>query len=208
MTGPRPQGRPRASECRIGREKLLEKAREAMGRPPRTELQRRDVADIAGVTPALVNYYFPEKWLLIEAAALPIIEDYVAKVTELVDSDADHIDKLRGLIHIYLVFNEDNGFLLEYYIDAMFRQNDAEGIRLLWRTHAKITCHIQDLVRRGDMREVNPELINSVLWGICRYVAGQSRDRASGLFPGEDTHDPRAHRSRVICDLLLNGLIP
>lgn len=208
MAGVRNQGRPRTKDRQFNRAKLLEKIRLAMSSPPRIELQRCDIAEVAGVTPALINYYFPDKWQMLEMAARPIIEKYVSEVTALLEADDSNEHKLRKLLRIYLVFNEENGNLFDYYVEAMGRQNDADGIQMLWSAHARISSYFRDAMSCGALRSVGPELVNALLWGICKHVANHSRDRVESLFPVNANPDARTYRANFIYDLLLDGLRP
>ena len=59
---------------------MVEKMREIMKSKPKIDIQRREIAEFMGVTPALVGYYFPDKRSLIEEAASPLIDEYIAEV--------------------------------------------------------------------------------------------------------------------------------
>jgi len=73
MVQVRTQGRPVRGDAMAGRDWLIQKTRIAMKFKPRIDMQRREIAEFAGVTPALVSYYFPDKGGLFEAAAKPFL---------------------------------------------------------------------------------------------------------------------------------------
>ncbi len=67
----RAQGRPARGENEVGSHKIVEGMRNALRTTKTVNVTRKDIASFAGVTPALVTYYFPERNGLIEAATFP-----------------------------------------------------------------------------------------------------------------------------------------
>ena len=79
----RAQGRPARGENEVGVRKIVEGMRAALRALQSTKVTRKDVAGHAGVIPALVTYYFPERNDLIEAATLPVVSTRDAPVIDL-----------------------------------------------------------------------------------------------------------------------------
>ena len=77
----RAQGRPARGDNEVGSQKIVEGMQVALRTLQTTNVTRKEIAWYAGVTPALVTYYFPERNALIEAATLPVVEALVDKVS-------------------------------------------------------------------------------------------------------------------------------
>ncbi|MCJ2082829.1 TetR/AcrR family transcriptional regulator [Methylobacterium sp. J-090] len=166
----RSRGRPPRSESVGGRRKLIELARKIMSLRPRTDIQRREIANVVGVTPALINYYFPDKWSLLEAAAYPIVVDLIDAVEYLLDSSVLPVQKLEALIAVYLVYHKNNGYALEYYINASINLEKQHNIDLIKSCRSKV----YDLIRQNTPdtipQTLGAEIVHSMLWGVCESL--------------------------------------
>jgi AcrR family transcriptional regulator len=89
----RPPGRPRENDRGDVREALLETARRLFGQRGYADVPVRELADAAGVTPAMVHYYFGDKRGLADA----LLERALARVLERV-SRVRHFEDLPGTI--------------------------------------------------------------------------------------------------------------
>lgn len=200
---PRSQGRPARGDGEVGRARLLEKTREAMRNKPKVDMERREIAQIAGVTPALVSYYFPDKWQLFRAAAKPVVDAYLSDVRKVLRSEATHAHKVHLLVRTFLVFNFEQGYLLDFYLERRDGGTQEDFIHLN-EVHAELVAFFGDLLSKGLVRGSDPAFIQSALWGLCKYVARQPPldDKGDGV----DVRHLLHLRSDMICDLFLNGL--
>ena len=207
MTDARGQGRPRRSDGEVGRDRLLEMACAAMSARPRTDIQRQEIAKAAGVTPALVSYYYPDKWQLLESAARPVIEDYVAQIRFLLNSQDDPVETLKKLTLFYINFNRRHGFVLEYYLEAVARREARADATLLNEAYAEILAFFDANIRAKRLRDCDAALLQSTLWGVCKYIANLSDPQQA--HPLSIDGDPEAGRRQadLVCDLLLNGIL-
>ena len=80
---------------------MIEKMREIMKSKPKIDIQRREIAEFMGVTPALVGYYFPDKRSLIEEAASPLIDEYITQVKQSLSNAHNPLETFRRLIYIF-----------------------------------------------------------------------------------------------------------
>ncbi len=203
----RGQGRPSRDTQEVGREKLLEKVRAAMRVRPKVDIQRRELAEVAGVTPALVSYYFPDKWELLEAAAYPIITVHIARVREILGSDDRPTAKLRTLVRLYIAFNREHGHLLDYYLASIERGAVGEGLKVLTEAHQEIVHFLRVTIDEEHLRETGPEVLHSIIWSMCQYVAQLPGHRQDALFPSDREADVIDQQAGAICNLLLNGML-
>ena len=203
----RGQGRPGTDAQEVGRDRLLERVRAAMRLPPRVDIQRREIADVAGVTPALVSYYFPDKWTLRDAAARPVVEAHIEQIRALLQSAEPLATKLKGLVRQYIAFNREHGHLLDYYMESIQKRGDAEGLDALAAAHREIVAFLHHNVDERNLGGASPEILQSLIWSTCRHVAQLPAERQAVLFPSEREDDVIDQQSAVICNLLLNGLL-
>lgn len=168
--GARGQGRPPRGGREIGRNHLIESTRGAMRVRPKLEIQRREIAEHAGVTPALVSYYFPDKAVLLEVAAQPVIEGYAADVRLILRSRARPKDKLKRLISLFLAFNSEQGFILEHYLEISVAKRRDENVALLTAVKHELTVFFEQLIATKVVKGDDPQFLPAALWGLCRYV--------------------------------------
>ena len=166
----RTAGRPVRDE-EIGRNVILEKTRLAMRERPRADLQRNEIARFAGVTPALISYYFPDRSNLFEAAAYPVIERYVADVRLIIGSDRQLIDRLRDLILLFVKFNHSEGHLLEFYLEHIEKTGSKNGMLLLQDIYREMQSFFGELLKTNTIRGENAGVVQSMLWGMCKHTA-------------------------------------
>ena len=199
---PRSAGRPVRDE-EIGRTVIVEKTRLAMRERPRPDLQRNEIARFAGVTPALISYYFPDRSTLFEAAAYPVIERYVADVRLIIGSDRKAIDRLRDLILLFVKFNYTEGYLLDFYLEHMEKAGDRSKMLLLEEIYREMLSFFDQLLKTNTIRGENASVVQSMLWGMCKHTARRPvvefGKRAAA------TDDLIRSRADLLSDYFLNG---
>ena len=128
------------------------KTRLAMRERPRADLQRNEIARYAGVTPALISYYFPDRSNLFEAAAHPVIESYVADVRSIIGSNRHLIDRLNDLIFLFVKFNYQEGHLLDFYLEHIERTSAKKNMQLLEEIYREMLTFFEELLRTKTIR--------------------------------------------------------
>ena len=91
MTRPRSPGRP-TGESQLQRERLLDAATDAFARIGIHAASLRGIAQQAGVTPALVNYYFGNKERLVDA----LVEE---RLLPLFQGMAERLQSIEGQLN-------------------------------------------------------------------------------------------------------------
>ena len=166
----RRQGRPSRGEREIGRDHLIESTRGAMRARPKIDIQRREIAEHAGVTPALVSYYFPDKALLLEVAAQPVIEAYAADVRFILRSRTKAEDRLHRLISLFLAFNTEQGFILDHYLEVSNAKRRDANVAMLIAIKEELIAFFEELIGLGIVKGNDQQFLPAALWGLCRYV--------------------------------------
>ena len=203
MTETRAQGRPPRGDGEVGRTRLLDRTRDALKSKPKIDMQRREIATFAGVTPALVSYYYPDKWDLFAAAARPVVETYVEEVREILHQVTGPRLKVLHLVTLFIDFNFHQGYLLDFYLENSNRMARQEDLASLKEIYGEMLVFFGSLLRDGLVRGDTPEFIQSTLWGLCKYVAQQPHLAELAASPDKD----RVLRTMAenVCDLFLNG---
>lgn len=200
------RGRPRQRESEVGRDKLIEQSRKVMQRRPTMDIQRREIADVVGVTPALINYYFPDKWTLLEAASYPVINDLVTTVEELLDSPQPSTQKIEDLIEIYLTFHSKSGYAMSYYIISSRKLKKWENFDLLKACRDRVYALIKEVIPVGGPEVQNAKTVHAMLWSVCECLARLPARRQEKAVEDGGPTNVRAHHFLVL-DLFTRGVL-
>ena len=185
---------------------MIAKMREIMRSKPKIDIQRREIAEFMGVTPALVGYYFPDKRSLIEEAASPLIDEYIAQVKGRIAEANDPLETLRELVYIFFRFNQESGYLLDFYIEYVTTRRNHNSLLKLREVYEEINGFFSSLMRAGLIRGEDPKVLQSAVWGMCRYIGQQqSIGDASSQSRSGDIGSLRTLADSIF-DLIVNGI--
>ena len=201
---PRTAGRPVRDE-EIGRNVILEKTRLAMRERPRADLQRNEIAKYAGVTPALISYYFPDRSHLFEAAAHSVIESYVADVRLIISSNGSLIDRLNHLIFLFVRFNVQEGHLLDFYLEHIDKTSSRNKLALLEEIYKEMLAFFDELLKTKTIRGESAGVIQSMLWGMCKHSS--RRPGAEAAIDTATIDDLIRSKADLLSDYFLNGAV-
>lgn len=188
----RMQGRPLRGAGDVGREKLVEAARTVLRRRVPASLSRKAVADVAGVTPALVSYYFPDPDSLVAAATWPLIGKRIDELMGIVDDSTSWQDRLTRAVGFLVALNEAETTLIDRMIEA-WRNKTLDPV--LDDAYGRLRDFYLGGVEAGAWRSLDPDLFLHAIWGMCKAVA---EARMIGM----------NNRVTMVVDLALNGLRP
>ena len=197
-------GRPIRDE-EIGRRVILDKTRFAMRERPRSDLQRNEIAKYAGVTPALISYYFPDRSHLFEAAALPVIEDYVTGVREIIHSSRLLIDRLKDLIFLFVKFNYQEGYLLDFYLEHIKQTSSKDNMMLLEKIYMEMMTFFDELIISKTIRGESAATTQSMLWGMCKHSARQTVSNT--VETAEDIDNSIRSKANLLIEYFLHGAV-
>jgi TetR/AcrR family transcriptional regulator len=193
----RPPGRPSAAKRPEVRDALLDAASRLFGRRGSAGVSLRQVASEAGVTPAMVNYYFGGKQglhdAMLERTLARILERARAVIERQRESAASAGDQLAALLAVLV----DN-FRAEPWVPALVvREVLAEGGRLRERFIRDYAQHMAALLpglmqREIDAgrfrRDLDPRLAFLSFMGmtVMPFVARPVVERVLGIDYDED----------------------
>ena len=205
MSGKRGQGRPPREENGKGLDKLLEGAREAIRSGPETNVSRQEIARRAGVTPALVTYYFPDQDELIRSATWPTVQEAIARLEDVLGSDGSYEIRLKGLIALFIDFTARNSRILDAFIETTGRSKDPESGRQIMTALKSLTLFFEEAGRDGVWRGFDPTFFLFAVWGMCKFVA-EPPALPVQMFAHLDHAKLRDAQAGLIADLLVNGI--
>ena len=201
------QGRPARGEGDVGRARLIEAAQVILRSQVSAQVSRKAVAEVAGVTPALVSYYFPDKSSLLDAATRPVVEKHLAALKRILDSKDDAETKLRDVIAVFIEANAVDHHLIEHHLDFSLNGTAKAGPHeesfLLLRQ--QLVAFLEAGTAAGTWGRFDPALVITALWGICRSVAQSPQ----GDFPFNGDHagnDGAQGRAALVFELILRGI--
>ena len=184
-----------------GRARIINATSEYLRQKGPIDLPRKQLAIAAGVVPALVAYHFPSDLHLVEAAARPIINGYLERLTALLISRKDRASILRALILLLLEIARDNGHLIDTYV-AFAKQQRVDVVKsFLAEAYTHLSAFLAGCEADGFLELRNNAFAQTALWGICKTVA-QQRELAAMLEDGDGRDGLAARQADMILDFL------
>lgn len=207
MVVKRIQGRPARGEGDVGRARLIEAAQVILRSQMAAQVSSKAVAEVAGVTPALVSYYFPDKSSLLDAATRPVVEKHLTALKRILESEDDPQTKLREVITVFIEANTADHQLLEHHLDfGLDGTADAgpheESVRLLRR---QLVAFLEAGMAAGAWGRFDPAFVVTALWGICRSIA-QSSQGGSPSHQEEPGQERARAQAALVLDLISRGI--
>lgn len=193
MTRPRSPGRP-AGDTLIQRERLLDAALDSFAHNGISASSLRAIAERAGVTPALVNYYFGNKQNLVEAVFEERLQPLIAQMVEQLQAASDDTQQV-----VTIMVSGLNQILIRHpWLPPLWvREILCEGgdLRELWATRIGPTlpAHLAQLFTKAQAaRHLNPDL-NPLLLVVSLFglvmLPHAAASLLQGIFPNADLRE-------------------
>ena len=160
----------------VGPHKIVEGMQDALRALQSNIITRKDIARFAGVTPALVTYYFPERNTLVEAATAPIVEKLATCIQGWVSKDVELNCILMNIIIELLSCYSKDIAILELYVSyrrSIDQRRPDDGLEQIsssiteffdrWFASSRLSSSTQ----HGH----DGAFMTNALLGICRAVA-------------------------------------
>ncbi|MGI9592479.1 MAG: TetR/AcrR family transcriptional regulator [Myxococcota bacterium] len=204
-------GRPAGGQPGEGQEALLQAARELMAEKGLPQLTVREVAERAGVQPALVSYYFGGKQGLLQALTREVAASMVEGLEQRVGQGGDFAERLRDAMrHVIGLLGKDpygprlvveqvffgDESTIDAFVDQFARRNFETLNRLL-----------DDGRRSGDIREVEAMFLAPMLFGssLFFFLAAPVIRRLYGI--EEITPELAQRFGEHAADVVLRGIL-
>ncbi len=176
----RTQGRPSRDGNTAGPDSIVTGLRKAVQELQTTNVTRKDIARFAGVTPALVTYYFPDRNALVKTAVLSVIDIFSGRIAGHLAADVDHSHKLFDIIEDTLALYHDNHYVIE-----LVQQTDDVG--MMREIKQDIAGFFDAWPGRASRHEQDGWFLATVVFGICHSLSSplvpyqsQGHDRDAG----------------------------
>ena len=187
MSKPRSPGRP-AGDAQAQRERLLDAALDSFAAAGISASSLRSIADQAGVTPALVNYYFGNKQKLVEAVFEERLQPLFSAVAEQLQASAEGPLQLVTI----LVSNLNQLLVRHPWLPPLWvREILCEGglLRDLWISRigpilpARLAEHFVAAQDQQALNpDINPHLLVVSLFGMV-MLPHAAASLLKGVFP-------------------------
>ena len=196
----RVQGRPARGENEVGVKKIVEGMRAALRALQNTKVSRKDVAGHAGVTPALVTYYFPQRSDLIEAATLPVVRALVDRTKYCFEREGPARQRLCQAVEVLLKAYTRDAAVIALYSHHRASTPDTSLPDLLQDLDALVEAFFEAWLFDHPSSVYDAAFLRKAMVGACRNPA---RRRIEA--PGQDTPDDLGQRgsAEMICSMLL-----
>lgn len=175
MVERRSQGRPCRGGNEVGKVRIVESLRELFRLRGDAKVSRKCLATFAGVTPALITYYFPCKYALLEEAVRPVLEAHARDLNTLLSSDDESELVLRRAVRFIFEFHKRDAVLFEVYGDLL-RNGECQGlpdyIGLMSEQMSNFLANWQVRSPRQSL------MLQGALWGMCKFVIDATRQSA------------------------------
>ena len=196
----RVQGRPTRGANEVGSQKIVEGMRVALRAQQHSNVSRKDVALQAGVTPALVTYYFPERRRLIEAATLPIVQALVGKIKGCTERNGEARRHLVEATEILLEYYTRDAVIIALFDHHRASTPDSALPDLSRELDACLTLFFERWLSENPGSVYDADFLQKALVGACKSMT-RRRIAASD----RDTTDDLDYRgsAETVCSLVL-----
>ena len=170
---PRGPGRPTGIRSGATRRALLAAAHELMAEKGYPRVTLREVAERAGVKPALVSYYFGGKGGLLRAVVGSVAETMREQLEQEFTAGADPEERIRNLIRRVVEAITAAPYAPRLVVEQVLFADDAiieEFAESFARpNHAAIVAILAEGQRTGRLREIDPRFLVPALLGACMF---------------------------------------
>jgi AcrR family transcriptional regulator len=197
----------------VGRDALIAKTCELLGRMPPNRVTRAEVARAMKVDPSLIRYYFRDRSTLLVAAVEKLAEEFIHTVEQNTDkSDATPAGQLCARASSQLLHELHYPFFRQLIVDEIGHMRTPAARKVLQQlTNRGLTAYSQILEagrQRGDLRAVDPMFLFVAIIGMSQFFVGSAPIRQLVEQRATDEAELAERFRQFMCDLLLNGLRP
>ncbi|MBW2268382.1 MAG: TetR/AcrR family transcriptional regulator [Deltaproteobacteria bacterium] len=203
-------GRPAGGQSGGSREALLEAAQELMAERGLPRVTVREVAERAGLQPALVNYYFGGKEELLQAVVDRAAGRLLARAAESVDSEGSPQERLRALLRSLVIGMTEEPYaprlIVEQVLFGREEVVDEFARRFASRQFAILDSVFGEGRAAGEFRDLETHLLAPQMLGaaIFFFLAQPVLRRLFGI--EEITPEYASRYADQFADVLLHGI--
>lgn len=210
----RRQGRPPKGNGLGGREHIIEATKELLKTRSPAALTRREIARAAGVTPALIRYYFGHKNSLYSAVILDITGQIISTLEQLAIDEGPVRERLRAYVKAFLrILSENPNFhqlIMETIIFGETKEARQKRSEITHRMVDDLARLAEAGRRTGELSTLDPRLLHVLIIGACEFFVVGAHPILSEVFTARELKS-KAVQDRYgdfLADLLAYGLAP
>jgi TetR/AcrR family transcriptional regulator len=199
---------------------ILAAAHEVFLRRGTAGARMQEIADEAGVNPALLHYYFRSKERLAQAVFRQVAGNLIPSLIPLLASDDSIETKVERFVHFYLDFLTAHPFVPAYIISELHHHPERVGQALTAATamhpreasaalFGKLRAQIAERVAAGTLRAIAPDQFLVNLLSLCVFPFAAKP--MLGMMLGIDSHAfarMTEQRKRELPAFFLQALTP
>ncbi len=198
----RAQGRPARGDNEVGSQKIVEGMQVALRTLQTTNVTRKEIAWYAGVTPALVTYYFPERNALIEAATLPVVAALVDKVSAHLDQTSTPQLALPDAVNVMLEYYGRDSAIIDLFSEYKAADAKTEVPDLLKDLEYVVVSFFTRWLGTHMNCIYDAEFLQRAMMGMCRAVA-----RPNAAAGGATRDRGHADHAEMVCSMLIGAMM-
>ena len=199
----RAQGRPARGDNEVGSQKIVEGMQVALRTLQTTNVTRKEIAWYAGVTPALVTYYFPERNALIEAATLPVVEALVEKVSACLEATSAPQLALPNAVNVLLEYYGRDAAIIDLFSEYKATATNTEIPDLLRDLEYTVMSFFKRWLHEAKTCVYDAEFLQKAMIGMCRAVARPKLDAALRGIPNDNG---AVEHADMVCYMLIGAM--
>jgi AcrR family transcriptional regulator len=187
----RGKGRPTTTGS-VGKDALIAAAREALKRKSPGEITLNEIAQIAGVDPALIRYYFGQLPDLFTEAATEITRELRGRLAALIAQKGSVRELLRRRIIVYLqVFQANPNYhrLIIEFVHLSDNPGRQTVLRLLRQSLEETEDLVREGVATGEIKSVDARFLQLAIAAMCEFFFS-ARPIFQAIF-GDEADDPK-----------------
>ena len=212
-TGKRPrrgQGRPVNPKDAVGREGLIQATISLLNRRPPAKISLQEIAEYARVDPKLIRYYFGDKNALFTAAVTEMLGGMQAAVEIQLKTEGPAAERIHNRARSLVRTLFSNPHLHPLIVEQIMhgdREAGRQALKFMAAHGYAVTRKlIEDGLRRGELRKVDPRFLHVAMVGLCEYFI-TARPLVEELFGGRPmTLEMAEAYADFVADLLFRGL--
>jgi TetR/AcrR family transcriptional regulator len=206
----RGQGRPLNPRNAVGREGLIQATIALLHKRPPAKLTLQEIAEFAGVDPKLIRYYFGNKNALFTAAVAEMLGGMQAAVETQLKSEGPAGERIRNRARSLVRTLFSNPHVHPLIVEQIMhgdREAGRQALKFMAAHGYAVTRRIiEDGLRRGELRDVDPRFLHVAMVGLCEYFI-TARPLVEELFGGRPmTLEMAEAYADFVADLLFRGL--
>lgn len=206
----RSQGRPPRTDPGVGREAIIDAARELLRSRPPAKVTRDEIARYAGVNPALIRYYFGDKSNLLTAVVEVIADENLKRLRTALHRRRSVSEKVRCRIELIMQMHIENPYYHQLIFEQLWQGETQTQKRLARKMVVPFYAEFRQIIiegqQRGEFREVDPRLVHVATLSMCELFINAPYVLKELFRIDTVTAGLVSVYSRFVADLLLHGI--